>query len=155
MTIHDAMPRRGAAHASAAPWFPEECVTTPFAAPASLSESTALHAPRALNAATFWRFSHLKKSVAPVAMSSERLVSTGVHCTCAAMRACAARIFSRSTSIAGSTVAAAVIAQLPGNDSALGKNRSFHVSGLTLIEPVLNMKSTYFMMFCGVVVNTI
>ncbi len=63
ITIHDAIPRRAAAQASAAPWFPEECVTTPFAACASVSESTALHAPRALNAATFCRFSHLKKSV--------------------------------------------------------------------------------------------
>src|SRR5437879_11031669 len=32
---------------------------------------------------------------------------------------------------------------------------SFQESGRILIEPVLVMKSTYFMTFCGVVVNTI
>src|SRR5437762_3109847 len=35
--------------------------------------------------------------------------------------------------------------QLPARPCTLGKNRSFHESGLTLIVPVLAMKSTYFM----------
>ena len=42
--------------------------------------------------------------------------------------------------------------QLPGAPWLLGKNRSFHDSALTLIEPILYMKSTYFITFCGVVV---
>src|SRR4029453_1426394 len=42
--------------------------------------------------------------------------------------------------------------QLPCNACTLGKNSSFHESGLTLIAPVFCMKSAYFMTFCGVVV---
>jgi hypothetical protein len=51
-----------------------------------------------LNAPTFWKFSHLKKSVAPTAASIERQRSTGVRCTWGAIRSCAARIAARSGS---------------------------------------------------------
>src|SRR4029450_12744403 len=77
MTIHEGVPRRVAAQARAAPWLPDECVTTPLTACASSSDSTALHAPRALNAATFCRFSHLKNSVEPDAWSGEGLENAG------------------------------------------------------------------------------
>ena len=40
------------------------------------------------------------------------------------------------------------------SESRPEKKRSFHESGLVLIAPVFNMKSTYFITFCGVVVNT-
>jgi len=75
------MPRARAAYASAAPWLPDECVTTPRAAMSAGRPNTALHAPRALNAPIFCRFSHLNQSRAPAIASSERLVSTGVRCT--------------------------------------------------------------------------
>ena len=55
------MPRNWAARARAAAWLPEEWVTTPFAASASVNEKTALQAPRDLKAPAAWRFSHLKK----------------------------------------------------------------------------------------------
>ena len=42
--------------------------------------------------------------------------------------------------------------QLPGRLWTLGKKRSFHESGFTLIAPTLDMKSAYFMMLCGVCV---
>jgi hypothetical protein len=45
------------------------------------NENTALHAPRALKAPTFCRFSHLRNSVAPRIASSECDVKTGVTCT--------------------------------------------------------------------------
>ena len=60
MTTQAGMPRRTAAYASAAPWLPDECVTTPRPASSAVSENTAFAAPRALNAPIFWKFSHLK-----------------------------------------------------------------------------------------------
>ena len=42
--------------------------------------------------------------------------------------------------------------QLPDRPCALGKNMSFHESGLTLIDPTLYMKLTYFITLFGVVV---
>jgi hypothetical protein len=60
ITTHAGMPRARAAYAIAAPWLPDECVTTPRAALGASSENTALQAPRALNAPTFCRCSHLK-----------------------------------------------------------------------------------------------
>src|SRR4051812_17626591 len=81
MTISALIPRRRAARARAAAWLPEEWVTTPRAASASVSENTALHAPRALNAPTACRFSHLKLRRAPRAASRASLVSTGVRLT--------------------------------------------------------------------------
>src|SRR5580698_10849803 len=88
------MPRVLAARASAAAWLPDEWVTTPAFAAASLSDSTALKAPRALNAPTFWRFSHLNQTLAPTMPSIRRLVSTGVRCTKGEMRALAAAMVS-------------------------------------------------------------
>ena len=64
------IPRIRAASASAWAWLPEEWVATPREASSSESESTALHAPRNLNAPTFCRFSHLKNRLAPVISSS-------------------------------------------------------------------------------------
>ena len=49
-------------------------------APASVSDATALYAPRNLKAPTRWRFSAFRNTVAPVASSSAREVSTGVRC---------------------------------------------------------------------------
>ncbi len=92
------MPRRDAAYASAAPWLPDECVTTPRAASAADNENTALVAPRALNAPTFCRFSHLKYSTAPAASSSDAECMTGVRWTQGAIRAAARRMASRSGS---------------------------------------------------------
>jgi len=90
MTMSAAMPRNRAARARAAAWLPEEWVATPRAASASVSEKTALVAPRALKAPIFWRFSHLKKSEPPQAALRRPLVSTGVRCTCGAIRSAAA-----------------------------------------------------------------
>src|SRR5690349_2232775 len=98
ITTHARMPRRRAAYASAAPWLPDECVTTPRRAVASSSENTALQAPRALNAPIFCRCSHLKNSDAPACSSIAVQLITGVRWTNGAMRACAARIASRSGS---------------------------------------------------------
>jgi hypothetical protein len=53
------------ASAKAAPWLPEEWVTTPRAAVASSSDHTALQAPRNLNAPMRCRCSPLKARVAP------------------------------------------------------------------------------------------
>src|SRR4249919_2315167 len=80
------MPRVRAASASAAPWLPEECVTTPRSATASDSAHTALQAPRNLNAPTRCSCSHLKCSSQPASASSERDRCTGVTCACGAMR---------------------------------------------------------------------
>ena len=109
-------------------------------ASASVSENTAFIAPRALNAPTFWKFSHLKKSRAPVSASSERQESTGVRCTWGAIRACAARIAARSGS-AGRSSLRAPLHQLPAAAWTSGKKKgSFHELGSTLIMPVFAMK---------------
>src|SRR4051812_6625899 len=94
------MPRSFAARARAAAWFPDECVATPRLAVSSSSEKTALAAPRALNAPTFWKFSHLKNNDAPLAASSSALVSTGVRWICGRIRSCARRMASRSSILA-------------------------------------------------------
>ena len=83
------------ASASAAPWLPEECVTTPRAAMSSASDHTALQAPRNLKAPMRCRCSALKASVAPVSASSARVRSTGVTCACGAIRAAAASTSSK------------------------------------------------------------
>src|SRR4029079_11588292 len=98
------MPRVFAASASAAPWFPDECVTTPRAAVASLNAHTELHAPRNLNAPARWKFSHLNASVAFASASMPRVRSTGVRCACGAMRSAAWRTDSAET-IAGEVMA--------------------------------------------------
>src|ERR1700680_2191603 len=133
ITIHAGMPRERAAQASAAPWLPEECVTTPRFASSAESESTALHAPRALNAGTLCRFSHLKKSLAPAASSSEPLESTGVRWMCGAMRACALRIAARSTSMSQVAAASALIeASAPGQIMHVGEEQILPRLGLDL-----------------------
>jgi hypothetical protein len=73
------IPRVAAAMASALPWLPDECVTTPRAASSSESDHTALQAPRNLKAPPRCRFSHLKKSCAPTISSSAALRNTGVN----------------------------------------------------------------------------
>jgi len=55
------------------------CVATPFSAWSSARLNTALDAPRALKAPAFWKFSHLKKSVAPVMASKVSDVRIGVR----------------------------------------------------------------------------
>src|SRR5687767_2708447 len=84
------MPRVRAASASAAPWLPDECVTTPAVASAADKDHTALQAPRNLKAPTRWKFSALKHSCAPASASSEAERNTGVTCAYGAMRAAAA-----------------------------------------------------------------
>src|ERR1700704_3183142 len=133
ITIHAGMPRERAAQASAAPWLPEECVTTPCLASAAESESTALHAPRALNAATLCRFSHLKKSLDPTTSSSEPLESTGVRWMYGAMRACALRIAARSTSMSQVAAAGALIEpSAPGQVMHVGEEQILPRFGLDL-----------------------
>jgi hypothetical protein len=72
MTTVAGMPLSPAAHESAAAWLPEEWVATPRPASASVSERTAFIAPRALKEPVFWKFSHLKKSLAPRARQGAR-----------------------------------------------------------------------------------
>src|SRR5713226_7063640 len=95
ITIHDGTPRQTAAQATAAPWFPLDCVTIPFAACFSVRERIAFEAPRILNEPVFCRFSHLRKSCAPVMAFKEEDVRTGVRWIRGAMRACAARMASQ------------------------------------------------------------
>ena len=93
-------------------------------------------APRALNAPTFCRFSHLKNSARPPPRRATRQVSTGVRCTCGAIRACAARIAARSTASRRARRLAVARHRLsfPAAPWTFGKNRSFHDSGFTLID---------------------
>jgi hypothetical protein len=58
--MYDFIPATEAALAKAAAWFPLEWVATPFFFWSSVNFITALAAPRALKAPTFWKFSHLK-----------------------------------------------------------------------------------------------
>ena len=99
ITTNAGIPLIPAAHASAAPWLPDEWVATPRAASASASERTAFIAPRALKDPVFWKFSHLKKRRAPDSASRRVLVSTGVRWTRPRMRASAARMSSSAISL--------------------------------------------------------
>ena len=93
MTTVAGIERRRAARARAAPWLPEEWVQTPpvpDGASEPAIESTALLAPRNLNAPARCRFSHLKATSAPTSRSISRLVTTGVRRTCGAIRRAAA-----------------------------------------------------------------
>ena len=56
----------------------EELVKSQFVLSAALNDKTAFIAPRYLNAPTFWRFSHLKKTDPPQRSSNVREVRTGV-----------------------------------------------------------------------------
>src|SRR4051794_21105829 len=84
------MPSNVAASEIACAWLPDENATTPARRCRSSNRESALNAPRNLNAPMRWKFSHLKKSVAPVSASAVRDVRTGVRCACPAMRAAAA-----------------------------------------------------------------
>jgi acyl dehydratase len=55
------MPRSLAARATAMPWLPDDCVTTPLAAASSLRLKIAFVAPRILKDPVRWKLSHLKK----------------------------------------------------------------------------------------------
>lgn len=57
------IPRSLAARATAMPWLPLDCVTTPLAASSSLRLKIALVAPRILKLPVFCRLSHLKCSL--------------------------------------------------------------------------------------------
>src|SRR5690606_14514980 len=96
------MPRVRAASASAPPWLPDECVTTPRAASPSDSDHTALQAPRNLKAPARCSGSHLKCSSQPASASSARERSTGVTWAWGAMRAAAASTSSKVGSVTGS-----------------------------------------------------
>src|SRR5579872_245787 len=75
-----------AAQATAAPWLPLDCVTMPWRTSSSVSEKIALDAPRILNEPVFCRFSHLKKTRAPMSLSSAEDVRIGVRWMRGAMR---------------------------------------------------------------------
>src|SRR5437879_1062806 len=95
MTIQAGIARQAAAQATAAPWLPLDCVTIPRAACCSVSERMALDAPRILKEPVFCRFSHLKKSCAPVIAFKDEDVRTGVRWILGAMRVWAARMASQ------------------------------------------------------------
>src|SRR6266436_5860383 len=95
MTIQAGTPRHAAAQATAAPWLPLDCVTMPFATSSFVRERIAFEAPRILNEPVFCRFSHLKKSCAPVMAFREVEVSTGVRWILGEISACAARMASQ------------------------------------------------------------
>ena len=61
-------------------WLPEEKATTPRARWSADSRDSALYAPRNLKAPPRCRFSHLKKTCAPVRASMVREVTIGVRC---------------------------------------------------------------------------
>jgi len=67
----------------------------PRAASFSVRERIAFDAPRILNEPVFCRFSHLKKSCAPVMAFKDADVRTGVRWLLGVMRACAARMASQ------------------------------------------------------------
>src|SRR6267143_639369 len=95
ITIQAGTPRHAAAQATAAPWLPLDCVTMPFATPSFVRERIAFEAPRILKEPVFCRFSHLKKSCAPVMAFKDADVRTGVRWLLGVMRACAARMASQ------------------------------------------------------------
>lgn len=70
-------------------------MATPLAIWLGASLSTALAAPRALNAPTFWKFSHLKNNSQPAISSIAEEVRIGVWCTNGAIRRAADRMSCR------------------------------------------------------------
>ena len=91
----DAAPRQRAATATAAPRLQEEKVVDSGRSLRVIGEgeNAALCAlPGATKEPLFWKFSHLKKSLAPEAASSSALVSTGVRWIWDAIRSRAARM---------------------------------------------------------------
>ena len=97
-----AIPRVRAASANAAPWLPDEWVTTPLRASESLNDQTALLAPRNLNAPILWKLSHLKCSSAPAIESMLLECSTGVLAMYGAIRSAARSTAAKSGIIGGS-----------------------------------------------------
>src|SRR5216683_1355749 len=91
ITIQAGTPRHAAAQATAAPWLPLDWVTIPRVTSFSVREGIAFEAPRILKEPVFCRFSHLKKSCAPVIAFREVEVKIGVRWILEEMRACAAR----------------------------------------------------------------
>ncbi len=83
-----------AALATAWPWLPEECVTTPARRAAGSSWRSALVAPRSLKLPVRCNGSGLSRIVPPVSASSAGLRSIGVRTMCGAMRAWAAAMSS-------------------------------------------------------------
>lgn len=82
---------RLAARASAEPWLPEEWVATAPLIPASRRWTTALLAPRNLNAPVRCRCSHLHSSSQPNSALRPSLARTGVRFTRLRMRRCASQ----------------------------------------------------------------
>ena len=90
-------------------------MATPRAASASLRENTALAAPRNLKAPTFWKFSHLKNSSAPVRPFRAAQVNTGVRWAYGRMRS-AARSMSARVGVPGGrpeTAAGSTFSSIP------------------------------------------
>ncbi len=85
------MPRAAAAQASAWPWLPEECVTTPATHCAGDSVRAALVAPRNLKLPVRCNVSGFSRTVPPVRSSSSGWRIIGVWTTCSPIRARAAR----------------------------------------------------------------
>jgi paraquat-inducible protein A len=106
ITTRQGMPASRAASASAAPWLPDEWVTTPAAASPPASDSTALAAPRNLKAPVRWKGSALKNRRAPARRSADDEVRTGVRRAQGAMRRAAARMAARSGSAGGAALTA-------------------------------------------------
>src|SRR5260370_34248993 len=79
MTIQAGTPRHAATQATAAPWLPLDRVTMPFDTSFSVRERMAFEAPRVLKEPVFCRFSHLKKSCAPLMPFREAEVRIGVR----------------------------------------------------------------------------
>src|SRR5260221_14604704 len=90
ITIQAGPPRHAAAQATAAPWLPLDWVTIPRATSFSVRERIAFEAPRILKEQVFCRFSHLKKSCAPVMAFKDVEVRIGVRWILGEMRAWAA-----------------------------------------------------------------
>src|SRR5260370_4950771 len=94
-TIQAGTPRHAAAQATAAPWLPLDWVTIPRATSFSVRERIAFEAPRILKEPVFCRFSHLKKSCAPVMAFRDAEVRIGVRWILGAMLECAATMASQ------------------------------------------------------------
>src|SRR5258708_18058253 len=94
-TIQAGARLQAAGQATAAPWLPVDWVTIPRATSFSVRERIAFEAPRILKEPVFCRFSHLKKSCAPVMAFKDVEVKIGVRWILEEMRACAARTASQ------------------------------------------------------------
>src|SRR2546426_12819032 len=77
-------------YATAAPWFPDDAVTTPPARCPGVSDRSLFIAPRSLNDPVTWRFSIFRNTRARPVPPSARDSSTGVSRTYGRMRPSAA-----------------------------------------------------------------